>query len=329
MAAGLQVRNVRLSGAGAADEEGFTHTFASGAITVVLGPNLAGKTDLCRLIAGLPTRAAGEVAWEGSDLSQAERQRQAAYVYQAFVYYPNLTVFDNIASPLRARRAARDEITHRVESLAVSLGLAPLLERLPHELSGGQQQRVAIARALAKEAPVLLLDEPLVNLDFKLREALEGELRDLLGATQTTVVYTSSDPREVFNVADEVLLLKDGQLLQSGVPMLVYDKPASLDAMALLSDPQVNRFERDGVPHGVRPEHLDVLVDGGADDGYVFSMRVTAAETNGVQTYVHGDVEAAAWVFSLPGVRTVAPDSEVKLQARPADVVRFAGAADG
>ncbi len=321
--------DVRLPGAHESAGGGFAHTFAAGAITVVLGPNLSGKTDLCRLIAGLSTRATGQVCWHGEPLSERARQRQAAFVYQAFVNYPNLTVYDNIASPLRAQRMDREVADRKVTDLARGLGLEPLLKRLPHELSGGQQQRVAIARALAKEAPVLLLDEPLVNLDFKLREALEGELRDLLVASRTTVVYTSSDPREVFNVADEVLLLKEGRLLQSGVPMLVYDQPASLDAMALLSDPQVNRFERDGVAHGVRPEHLDVMPDEDDREGYVFAMRVTAAETNGVQTYVHGDVEAASWVVSLPGVRSVAPGSELTLRARPADVVRFAGADRG
>ena len=121
MTAGLQVQDVRLTATCASEAEGFTHTFTPGAITVVLGPNLSGKTDLCRLIAGLPTRASGQVSWQGDDLSDAARQRQAAFVYQAFVNYPNLSVFDNIASPLRARRVAREEITQRVESLETGL----------------------------------------------------------------------------------------------------------------------------------------------------------------------------------------------------------------
>ena len=159
----LALKNVQLyRGAQRFDQE-----FAAGAITVVLGGNDAGKTKLCRLIAGLPSEADGQVLLDGMDLgTQPLRQRPVAMVYQAFVNYPNLTVAQNIGSPL-GKNADPD----RVQELAETLQIAPLLQRFPHELSGGQQQRVAIARALAKRARVLVLDEPLVNLDFKLREA--------------------------------------------------------------------------------------------------------------------------------------------------------------
>ena len=167
----LELADVRLTGS---RSEGFDHTFAAGEIAVVLGANQAGKTDLCRLIAGLHTRARGEIRLDRMDLGGLKPQRRpVSMVYQAFVNYPNLTVAENIASPMRARRMTATARRGRVNELAAMLQISELLQRLPHELSGGQQQRLAIARALAKEARVLLLDEPLVNLDFKLREALE------------------------------------------------------------------------------------------------------------------------------------------------------------
>ena len=236
----------------------FDHQFAAGQITVVLGANQSGKTNLCRLVAGQNSHARGQVLLNGVDLQTVDpRKRPVSMVYQAFVNYPNLTVAQNIASPLLARRGddAMDKraIAARVDELAQTLQIQPLLSRLPHELSGGQQQRLAIARALAKQAPVLLLDEPLVNLDFKLREALEVELRELLHQTNTVVIYTSSDPRDAFTLGDEVLLLAAGAKLQAGAPLDVYLRPQSLAAMQLMADPGVNVFQRDSKTCALRP----------------------------------------------------------------------------
>ena len=209
----LELDDVQLGAGGA---EGFAHSFATGQTTVVLGANRSGKTDLCRLIAGLHTSARGTVKLDGVDLAAlSPRRRPVSLVYQAFINYPNLTVRGNIASPMRAQRLPTAEREKRVHELADMLQLPDLLDRLPHELSGGQQQRLAIARALAKDARVLLLDEPLVNLDFKLREALEHELRSLLRQMSTVVIYTSSDPRDAFALGDEVLLLAAGRKLQA------------------------------------------------------------------------------------------------------------------
>ena len=219
-----------------------SHRFAPGAITVVLGRNRSGKTRLCRLIAGLEQPASGRIELDGRDITRLPPgRRDVAMVYQAFVNYPHLTVFDNIASPLRAQRAGRDVIDARVTEIAARLGLSELLDRLPAQLSGGQQQRVAIGRALAKGARVLVLDEPLVNLDYKLREELEVELRNMLTDGELTVVYTTSDPRDAFNLGDEVVLLEEGRILQSGPPLAVYRAPASEAAANLMSDPGVNR----------------------------------------------------------------------------------------
>jgi len=304
--------------------ERFDHAFPAGEIAVVLGANQAGKTDLCRLLAGLHTRARGQIRLDGVDLAGLKPQhRPVSMVYQAFVNYPNLTVRENIASPLRARGKTATERSGRVHELAALLQISELLERLPHELSGGQQQRLAIARALAKDARVLLLDEPLVNLDFKLREALESELRDLLRATETVVIYTSSDPRDAFTLGDQLLLLADGRKLQTGAPIDVYRQPSSIAAMELLADPGVNRFIRAGKTCALRPEHVGVgeAVDAATTIG--FDMSVTAYETDGDESFVHGRVEDHEWVLRCHGMREVRAGSVLSLHARSADVVSF------
>ena len=212
------------------------------------------------------------------------------------------------------------------------LGLADFLDRLPHELSGGQQQRVAIARALAKEASVLLLDEPLVNLDFKLREALEVELKGLLAKTGTTVVYTSSDPRDAFAMADHLILLDAGALLQTGAPMDIYQRPNSLAVARLLSDPQVN-FLPDEPEALVRPEHVAL---GPGERTYL--LRVAGLETNGTFTYLHGAARLASnastgaqdesWTIRLEGISAnLADEVEVHVSAR--DIVRFPAVSNG
>lgn len=317
----LEVTDVCLTGICG---EGFDHTFAAGEISVVLGANRAGKTDLCRLIAGLHTRTRGDIRLDRMDLGGLKPQRRpVSMVYQAFVNYPNLTVGANIASPMRAQRMTATARRSRVDELAAMLQISELLERLPHELSGGQQQRLAIARALAKDARVLLLDEPLVNLDFKLREALEYELRDMLRAANTIVIYTSSDPRDAFALGDHVLLLADGRKIQAGAPIDVYRHPTSIIAMELLADPCVNRFTRVGNLCALRPEHVGVgeAMDASATIG--FDMRVTAYETNGDESFIHGRVDDYEWVVRCHGMRDVRVGCSLKLHARSADVMSF------
>jgi len=316
----LEVADVSLTGRGG----GFNHSFAAGEIAVVLGANKSGKTDLCRLIAGLHTCARGTVRLDGLELRELKPQRRpVSMVYQAFVNYPNLTVAENIASPMRAKRMASTALRNRVNELAAMLQISELLQRLPHELSGGQQQRLAIARALAKDARVLLLDEPLVNLDFKLREALEYELRDLLRKADTVVIYTSSDPRDAFALGDQVLLLADGKKAQAGEPMGVYRHPVDFVAMELLAEPCVNRFTREGKACALRPEHVGVGELVKAGDAIGFEMKVTAYETNGDESFIHGRVEEHEWVVRCHGMREVDVGGCLDLHARPADVVSF------
>ncbi len=329
----LKLENVLLYESNQADT-GFELLFQPGEITVVLGANQSGKTNLCRFIAGLNSQAQGQVLLDGQDLTRlSPRERPVSMVYQAFINYPNLTVAQNIGSPLRAQRIQAKQIQERVRDLAQRLSIVDLLDRFPHELSGGQQQRVAIARALAKDAKVLLLDEPLVNLDFKLREALELELRDLLTTMGTIVVYTSSDPADAFALGDQLVLLHDGLKLQAGAPFDVYRQPVNATAMALLADPGINVFEHNNRSGALRPEHLtirevsQVYAESGAaterQGEWVFDMQVTAYETNGSESFVHGWVGGRNWVVRSAGMVVLQPGQMVHAVARQGDVVWF------
>jgi glycerol transport system ATP-binding protein len=236
-----------------------------GKMHVVLGHTGAGKTTLLRVIAGLDRPTAGAVRFDGVDVTRrTAQQRSVALVYQQFINYPSLRVRDNIASPLRLRRAAGTgeprvatksplSIDARVRELARLLRIEELLDRLPGELSGGQQQRVAIARALARDADVVLLDEPLVNLDYKLREDLRDELRGLLlaarpGGVPATVIYATTDPGEALALGGTTVLLHHGRVLQHAPALEVYHRPASVVAAGVASDPPMNIV--DGVVQG-------------------------------------------------------------------------------
>ena len=302
-----------------------TLEFAPGQIHVILGRNRSGKTGLCRLLAGLPSQAQAEIRMNGSSWSKlGPRERSVALVYQAFINYPHWSVARNIASPLQAQGLAPAEVAARVEDLAARLELTDLLDRLPDELSGGQQQRVAIGRALAKGGELLLLDEPLVNLDYKLREVLEDELLDLLRSTGATVLYTSSDPKDALGLADNVLLLDDHRVVQQGPPLELYQHPNSAIAADLLSDPGVNRLPADAGLRFVRPEHLvlrDQLADPEQPGLTHFSMQVTALETNGSHSYVHGQVAGEPWIAKLDGLPSFNLDTELGLVSRTEDLL--------
>jgi glycerol transport system ATP-binding protein len=227
-------------------------TLERGTLNVVLGHTGAGKTSLLRLIAGLDRPTQGALRFDGVDITKLPaRERSVALVYQQFINYPSLTVRENIASPMRLR-GVRDHAP-RVGELARMLQIHELLDRLPGELSGGQQQRVAIARALAKGAEIVLLDEPLVNLDYKLREDLRDELRALLvavraGGKPATVVYATTDPAEALALGGNTILMHQGRVLQHATTLEVYHRPASVTAARVFSDPPMNIV--DGVVRG-------------------------------------------------------------------------------
>ena len=235
-------------------------TLVPGAVTVLLGATQSGKTTLMRLMAGLDKPSEGTVRVDGADVTGVPvRQRNVAMVYQQFINYPSMTVFDNIASPLKLR--GEKGIAHRVQELAAKLHIEPFLKRLPAELSGGQQQRVALARALAKNAPLMLLDEPLVNLDYKLREELRDELTQLFAAGDSTVVYATTEPTEALLLGGYTAVMDAGELLQYGPTAEVFHKPKSIRVARAFSDPPMNLIEvaSDSGHDSVRAELVEAL----------------------------------------------------------------------
>ncbi len=222
-----------------------THLILEPGLHVLLGPTGAGKTTLLRLMAGLDQPTTGRLMENGQDVTGCKVQaRNVAFVYQQFINYPSLSVFENIASPLRIQGGLRSStIRERVEAVAEDLHIADLLDRLPAELSGGQQQRTALARALVKEADLVLLDEPLVNLDYKLRESLRAELRQVLHNDRQVAVYATTEPREALLFGGQVAILDEGRLLQHGPATEVYHQPHTRRVAERLSDPPLNVFD--------------------------------------------------------------------------------------
>src|SRR6202047_3833781 len=216
-------------------------TLEHGTLRVLLGPTLAGKTLTMRLPAGLDKPTTGRVLVDGKDVTGLDvRQRSVAMVYQQFINYPSLSVYENIASPLRVQRRPREEIDKRVQEAAKLLRLEPYLTRTPLQLSGGQQQRTAIARALVKGADLVLLDEPLANLDYKLREELRTELPRIFEASGAIFVYATTEPSEALLLGGRTICMWEGEILQAGETSKVYRHPDTMRVAQVFSDPPLN-----------------------------------------------------------------------------------------
>jgi glycerol transport system ATP-binding protein len=326
-------------------------TLVPRAVTVLLGATQAGKTTLMRVMAGLDAPAKGRVLADGVDVTgKPVRERNVAMVYQQFINYPSMTVADNIASPLKLRRDAlsRSAINARVAELAAKLHIEPFLQRLPAELSGGQQQRVALARALAKNAPLMLLDEPLVNLDYKLREELRDELSQLFASGQSTVVYATTEPTEALLLGGYTAVMDGGELLQYGPTADVFHRPLSVRVARAFSDPPMNLIPasahaegvllRGGVPlvlalTGDASGALTVGVRAGAlrvherPGDLALPGQVELAEIAGSDTFVHVDTPIGEVVAQLTGVHVFALGAAITLYLDPAQAYVFG--ADG
>jgi len=321
---------------------------APGSFNTLLGRTGAGKTTLLRLMAGLDRPSGGRISVRCHDVTKLPvRRRSVAMVYQQFVNYPNFTVFDNIASPLKIAAIDRKEIDRRVGEVAEMMHLGPFLERLPAELSGGQQQRVALARALVKEADLLLLDEPLVNLDFKLREELRVELRRLLAGSHAIVVYATAEPQEALALGGNTIIVDEGRVLQQGSAAEIYRRPQSVRTAQLMGDPPINVVEglindttmQFGLDEPVAaPDHLFALPDGpylfGVRPNHVLMRRrapsdieirtrVELAEISGSETSIHFRHGGAAWVSRQDGVHPLGVDEAIRVFVQPRRVFAF------
>ena len=314
--------------------KGVSLAVREGGVTALIGPSGSGKSTLLRCVNLLEIPQSGRVTIDdrsiafspGVRATKAEvlaLRRKTGMVFQNFQLFPHLTAIENVMESLVTVLGwPRDKARARAAELLEKVGMSPKAEAWPANLSGGQQQRVAIGRALAKGARVLVLDEPLVNLDYKLREELEVELRNMLTDGALTVVYTTSDPRDAFNLGDEVLLLDDQRILQSGPPVDVYRAPVSPAAADLMSDPGVNRYPDGERLYVVRPEHLRIEPVG--DPERYFELAVLTVETNGSETYLHGAVAGEHWVAKLPGLHRIEPGERVRLRVAQSAVLEFA-----
>jgi glycerol transport system ATP-binding protein len=216
-------------------------TLATEGFNVLLGETNAGKTTLIKLMAGLEAPTAGRLLWNGRDVTgESPQRRNVSLVHQFFINYPNMTVFENIASPLRVAGRPRPEIERRVGETAALLHLTPMLGRRPQELSGGQQQRTALARAIVKESGLVLLDEPLANLDYKLREELRDQLPALFAGRGAVVVYATSEPSEALLLGGHTATMSAGRVTQFGPTEACYRTPVDLTTARVFSDPPIN-----------------------------------------------------------------------------------------
>src|SRR6476660_4134809 len=323
-------------------------TLERGTLSVLLGPTLAGKTSIMRLLAGLDKPTTGRVLVDDKDVTGFDvRKRSVAMVYQQFINYPSLTVYENIASPLRVQGRPREEIDRRVQEAAKLLRLEPYLKRTPLQLSGGQQQRTAIARALVKGADLVLLDEPLANLDYKLREELRAELPRIFEASGAIFVYATTEPSEALLLGGSTATLWEGQILQAGSTAKVYRHPDTLRVAQVFSDPPLNivgiekkngtvqysggiqapatgLYEKLGNgPYrvGFRAHQLEVA--NGIAGRHAFQATVTVTEITGSESFVHLNRGASNWVAVLHGVHEYPPGHVLDAVLDPDNIFVF------
>ena len=323
-------------------------TLEPGTMNVLLGPTLAGKTTLMRLMAGLDAPTSGRVYAHGQDVTGVRVQdRKVAMVYQQFINYPSMTVYDNIASPLKLLGKSRPEIDKAVRETAEMLRLSPMLDRKPLELSGGQQQRCALARALVKDSDLVLLDEPLANLDYKLREELRAEIPRIFKESGAIFVYATTEPEEALLLGGNTATLWEGRITQFGPAPEVYRRPNDAITARVYSDPPMNfapcrkegraltfgegihapadggfaELEDGTYRAGFRPNHL--RLDAHSGTSVAFKCTLGIAEITGSETFLHLTHGDDKWVALIHGVHHFDPGTEIELFLDPSHVYLF------
>lgn len=324
-------------------------TLEKGSLNVLLGPTLSGKTSLMRLMAGLDRPTDGDILMNGeSVLKTPVQKRNVAMVYQQFINYPAFTVYENIASPLRVAGVDEKTLNAKVREAADLMKLTPYLDRTVLNLSGGQQQRTALARALVKGAELVLLDEPLANLDYKLREELRLELPRIFAETGAIFVYATTEPQEALLLGGDTATLHEGRVSQFGSTIEVYNKPANLVTAQTFSDPPMNIISMakqgdkfvfsqgsskcpkgltglsDGrYSIGVRPHHL--ILHKPAGSSLKVEATVTTTEIAGSETFVHVAEDDLKLVLLTHGVHRVEIGDKIPVYLDPAKFFIFDG----
>ncbi len=312
-------------------------TFEKNTINILLGSTLAGKTTLMQIMAGLDKPTSGEIWFNNKDVTgQAVQKRNVSMVYQQFINYPNFTVYDNIASPLKITGIRSDEIKKRVGEVSELLKLSDMLNKKPNELSGGQQQRTALARALVKDSGLILLDEPLANLDFKLREELREELPKLFENRDCIVVYATTEPSDALLIGGNTATLMEGKVIQYGKTIDVYNKPKNLISAKVFSDPPINLSDvkksgdtfsllqdsvkwntkntnlKDGkYKVGIRPHNITTYKEG--NNSVEIKGKVLISELSGSESLIHFRNANLDWVSLSNGTHQMNVGQEAKL----------------
>ena len=319
---------------------GISLDIADGEFMVLVGPSGCGKSTLLRMLAGLEDIGAGEIAIDGRVVNEVDsKDRDIAMVFQSYALYPHLTVADNMGFSLRLRSERRDLIQSRVADAAKILNLGSYLHRYPRELSGGQRQRVAMGRAIVRDPKVFLFDEPLSNLDAKLRVAMRAEIKALHQRLKTTTVYVTHDQVEAMTMADRIAVMNEGRIEQLGEPLELYDRPDNLFVAQFIGSPAMNVFEgvysngmvqalgaywpcevraQEGqrVAYGIRPEHL-ALKEGG------ITAQIEVVEPMGAETETLVKVGGQNLTMMTHGRSSVGPGERVFLAPQPSQVHLF------
>jgi sn-glycerol 3-phosphate transport system ATP-binding protein len=326
-----------------------------GQFCVLVGPSGCGKSTLLRMVAGLETVSGGEIDIGGRIVNQVEpAERDIAMVFQNYALYPHMSVYNNMAYGLRNRGMAEAEIRTRVEEAARILELAPMLERKPRQLSGGQRQRVAMGRAIVRQPKVFLFDEPLSNLDAKLRIAMRVEIRKLQRRLNTTSIYVTHDQLEAMTLADVLVVMNGGRVEQVGNPLAIYEKPATTFVASFIGAPPMNlmstRSEEvssqlgghgtaaEAGILGIRPEDF-VITDQTPAGGMALPLTVEAIERVGAETFVYGtraedakavaanpgELPAGEIIVRIPGTEAPAIGQKIRVAAVPAKLHLFSG----
>lgn len=344
----LELRNVSKQVGAETHISDVSLTLQRGTLNVLLGPTLSGKTSLIRLMAGLDRPTSGSVWFDGQNVTGvAPQKRNVAMVFQQFINYPTLSVYENIASPLRVAGLPRAEIDTKVRRAAELMRLGPYLDRTPLNLSGGQQQRTALARAMVKNASVVLLDEPLANLDYKLREELRAELPRIFAEVGSIFVYATTEPMEALLLGGNTATLHEGRVTQFGPTIDVFRHPADLITARTFADPPLNtivlnkrgdRFLLDGgVGLPVPPQIVDIA-DGTytvafqphhlslrelSTDSVPLTARVMVTEISGSESFIHVGFADVRWVILAPGVHDFEADQAIEVFVDPRRLLVF------
>lgn len=319
-------------------------TLEKGTMNVLLGPTSSGKTSLMRLMAGLDKPQSGRILWDGQDVTGMRVQdRQIAMVYQQFINYPSMNVYDNIASPMRLMGKTKAEIDIAVLKTADLMKLTPFLDRKPLELSGGQQQRIALARALVKDAGLVLLDEPLANLDYKLREEMRVEIPKIFEESGSIFVYATTEPEEALLLGGNTATLWQGRITQFGNTPDVYRQPIDATTARVFSDPPMNfltitktgermsfgdtqSIAAGDLPDGqylagFRANHLEL--ERNTAEMLEFTTELAVTEITGSETYVYLDHQGDRWIGLIHGVRALEIGAALPVYLNPKHIYIF------